>query len=337
MRADSAVGGGARTERDGAPPGGRRAGSVAAVIAGLALVLSFTFTAGAEAASRPIVSTGAANAVSYGSANLTGSLNPNGSDTSYYFQYGVTQAYGGQTTIADAGAGTHTVSVTLPVTGLQPLTVYHYRLVAVNGAGPTIGGDRTLLTTRIPLSLQILAAPNPVPFGGAVTVQGTLSGTGNANRAVVLQANTFPFAAGFQSILNPQLTLATGAFSFTVPGLTQATQYRVITATSPPVISPVAVESVAVVVSSHLGHARRAHFVRVFGTVTPAEDGAQVGVLRTVRGRGLLVGGTTLRHRDANSSSFSTVVPSRSGVYRVLVRVTNGAQISSYGQVLAIR
>jgi len=34
-------------------------------------------------------------------------------------------------------------------------------------------------------------------------VQGTLSGTGGGNRAVVLQGEVFPFSAGFQNLGNP--------------------------------------------------------------------------------------------------------------------------------------
>ena len=102
------------------------------------------------------------------------------------------------------------MTVRLAICGLQPLTVYHYRLVAVNSSGATIGDDEKLLTTKVPLSLAILSSPNPVTFGGTVTVQGTLSGTDNANRVVVLQANPFPFTAGFQNVGNPGLTLANG-------------------------------------------------------------------------------------------------------------------------------
>ena len=115
------------------------------------------------------------------------------------------------------------------------------------------------------------------------------------------------------------------------------TQFRVVTVTNPPVASPIAVEAVAVRVESHVRRARRPHHARIFGTVTPAEDGAQVAILRITRGRGVLVGGTTLRHRNATSSSFSRVVPVRRGIYRVLVRVTNGAQVSNYSQPLLIR
>jgi len=290
----------------------------------------------AQAASLPAVSTGHAREVSYGSATLTGTLNPHGSDTSYYFQYGLTKAYGGQTAIADAGSGTSSVAVSLPVTGLQPLSVYHYRLVAVNGSGAAIGGDHSLLTTKVPLTLAILSSPDPILYGGTVVVQGTLSGTDNGNREVVLQANSFPYTAGFQNVGNPEVTLANGSFSFVVPGLTQVTQYRVLATASPPVVSPVAVENVAVRVESHVGRTRRRHFARIFGTVTPAEEGMQVGILRITRGHGALVGGTILRHLNATSSQFSRVVPVTAGVYRVLVRVTGGAQVSAYGSPLLI-
>jgi hypothetical protein len=278
---------------------------------------------------RPTVTTGPAAQVSYGSAVLTGSVNPHGSDASYYFQYGLTKQYGGQTAIADAGAGTRDVNVSAPIAGLQPLTVYHYRLIGVNSAGATIGGDRTLLTTKVPLSLQILDAPDPVAFGGSMVIQGTLSGTGNGNREVVLQGNVFPFTAGFANVGNPELTTATGGFSFPVLGLTETTQFRVVTTTNPPVVSPVGFEEVAVGVEAHVGRSRRHHHVRVFGIVTPAENGMQVGIMRVVHGGSRLAAGGSLHPRNASSSQFSIAVPHRRGVYYVLVRVTNGAQVSS--------
>jgi hypothetical protein len=311
----------------------RRAG---AAIAGAAIAAVVFAGAAQAAAPAPTASTGKASQVSFGSAVLTGSVNPRGTDTSYYFQYGLTKVYGAQSAIADAGAGTHSLPVALAIAGLQPLTVYHFRLVAVSAAGVAFGSDRTLLTTKVPLSLAILSSPNPVLFGGTAIVQGTLSGTGNANRPVALQVNALPAAAGFVSVGNAELTTATGGFSFPLLSLGQSLQLRVATLTNPPVFSPVVVENVAVRVDSHVGRTRRAHFARIFGTVTPAEDGMQVGILRITHGRGVLVAGATLHHRTPSTSKFSRVVRVRSGVYRVLVRVTNGAQVSNYGQPLVI-
>jgi hypothetical protein len=307
------------------------------LLAGAATFAALALPAAAHAASAPKASTGPARDISYGSATLSGTVNPSGSNTSYYFQYGPTKAYGGQTAIADAGAGTGNVGVRLAITGLQPITVYHYRLVAVNAAGVATGVDRAFKTEKVPLSLAILASPNPVAFGGAVTIQGTLSGTSNVNRAVVLQADVFPFTAGFQSVGNPELTTATGSFSFTVPALTSITSFRVFTPTSTPVISPIAGVNVAVRVSSHVARVKRRGFARIYGTVTPAVNGAQVGVLRIAKGHGILAGGTVAKPKNASSSQFSRVVRVSKGAYRVLVKVAPGAVVSAYGTPLLIR
>ena len=77
------------------------AGSRASIVL-VALLVALALPALAQAASRPTVSTGSAKQVSFGSALLTGSVNPNGANTSYYFQYGPTRALGFQSAIADA-------------------------------------------------------------------------------------------------------------------------------------------------------------------------------------------------------------------------------------------
>ncbi len=80
------------------------------------------------------------------SANLAGGVYPNGLDTTYYWQYGTTNAYGQQTASADAGAGHTPVGFTGALSGLTPSTTYHYRLVASNSAGTSYGYDFSLTT-----------------------------------------------------------------------------------------------------------------------------------------------------------------------------------------------
>jgi hypothetical protein len=314
----------------------RSTAAALAVLVSLALLVP---AAGAQALLlKPLVTTGVASSVSYGSAYLVGRIDPRGSSTSYYFQYGPTRAYGSQTAVANAGASTGSVKVAVPVLGLAPITTYHFRLIAVNAAGATTGGDRSFRTSSIPLSLAILASPNPVLYGGTATIQGTLTGTGNGNAEVLLQANPFPYTQGFADTGNPELTTAAGGFSFPVLGLTEATQFRVVTTTRVPVISPVTIEGVAVRVEAHVGRTRRRHHARIYGTVTPAVDGMEVAIMRIAGGRNMLVAGTVLRHRNATSSRFSRVIRvHRGAVYRVLVRVTNGAQSSNYSEPLFIR
>jgi hypothetical protein len=306
----------------------------AAVVIGLA---ALAMTSTAQAISPPSAWTGGASGVSFGSATLSGSLNPHGSDTAYYFQYGATKSYGLQTNIPGAGAGTGTTHVALAVSGLQPLTLYHYRLVAVNAGGPAFGADRTFMTSKVPLSLAILGSPDPVSYGGPLTVQGTLSGTGNADTAVVLQANPFPYTAGFADVGNPELTTAAGGFSFPVLSLTQSTQFRVVTTAKSPVISPVALESVAVQVSAHAGRIGPRHRALFYGTVTPAVDGMQVGLMRVVHGHDVLSGATVLKHSTTHSSRYSVIATAKAGVYRVFVEVTNGALTSSFSAPFFVR
>ncbi len=75
---------------------------------------------------------------------LSGAVNPNASDTRYYFQYGKTTAYGSNTPTlpgVDIGSGVSNYPVSANVTDLTPGENYHFRLVATNAAGTTYGGD----------------------------------------------------------------------------------------------------------------------------------------------------------------------------------------------------
>ncbi len=319
-----------RRERSAHRPLKRCPGALVGTAAMIALT-AMSAPAGAATIGPPAVSTGGASLVSFDSATLNGSLNPKGRDTSYYFQYGATKLYGLQTGVLDAGSATKPVHVSVAIGGLTPLTVYHYRLVAVNASGPAIGTDRSLLTRKVPLSLAILASPNPVPYGGTVTIQGTLSGTDNANREVVLQANPFPYTAGFQNIGNPELTNAQGGFSFPVLGSTLSTQFRVVTTTKTAVVSPVAAEGVAVLVKARAGRIGRQHRAHFSGTVTPALDGMKIAIMRIVHGRDVLVSGAVLEHAGAHSSRFRKLARHvRRGEYRIFVQVTSGALVSTF-------
>jgi hypothetical protein len=296
-------------------------------------------SAAAAAQPAPSVSTGGVRDVSYSTAILTGTINPRGADTDYYFQYGATSGYGAQTPLAPVGNGTGGMAVSQPLIGLNALSTYHYRLVAIGPGGTAHGADRKFATPRIPLALAIAGVPNPVTFGSPLNVVGTLSGTGNGNREVVLQAKPFPYIAEFANVGNPELTNATGGFSFPFLGLTQNAQVRVVSVGKPIVISPTIIESVAVSISAHVRHTRRHHYVRFYGSVRPAVVGAGVAFERlTPGGRYALVSGTSTKTGSSASSRFSRVVHiRRPGVYRVLVRVTNGSQVSNNSKTLLIK
>jgi hypothetical protein len=83
------------------------------------------------------------------SAELRGTVDPNGSAATYYFQYGPDATYGTNVPAlpASVGSGNSPLAVAQQVTGLLPETTYHYRLVADNGVGgPVFGADQTFTT-----------------------------------------------------------------------------------------------------------------------------------------------------------------------------------------------
>jgi hypothetical protein len=82
------------------------------------------------------------------SAWLSGRVNPKGSASSYRFEWGKTTAYEHQAPSPDgnAGAGGTEGGVLQEVTGLEPDTTYHYRLVAESAQGVAVGADRTFRT-----------------------------------------------------------------------------------------------------------------------------------------------------------------------------------------------
>jgi hypothetical protein len=312
--------------------GNRRSGLVGLLVLS---ALALAPASQAVAASAPSASTGASSNVTYSSAILYGYVGARGLLTNYYFEYGATSTYGAQTPLAPAGNDTSTVKVSQAVTGLQAGITYHYRVVAAGPGGTTKGGDRTFKTPKIPLSVALVGVPNPVVFGSPFVVEGTLSGTGASTHAIVLQANPFPYTAGFKTVGSPELTSATGGFSFPFAGLSENTQLRVVTVGTPVVTSPVVLENVAVRISFHVGRAHRRGYVRLYGTVAPAEVGALVGFQRLVAGgRTVNQGGTVVKSGTPTVSKFSGALRVRRGrnrnLYRALVRVNDGAHVSAY-------
>jgi multidrug efflux pump subunit AcrA (membrane-fusion protein) len=96
-----------------------------------------TFTT--TAAAKPTVITGSASGALTASVTLSGSVNPSGSDTKYWFEYGTTTAYGSKTKLVDAGSGISVSQVSATLTGLKPDTEYVFRLLARNKFGTSTG------------------------------------------------------------------------------------------------------------------------------------------------------------------------------------------------------
>ncbi|HEX6229052.1 MAG TPA: hypothetical protein VFZ41_06260, partial [Solirubrobacterales bacterium] len=114
------------------------------------------------------------------SAKLKAHFTGNGEETKYYFEWGTTTAYGNQSHVPpgeSVGSPTELTNLSFDVSGLQPDTEYHYRVVASNPQGNSPGNDRTFKTLPAVQSLTTLPASDV----GArfATLHGSYEGDGD--------------------------------------------------------------------------------------------------------------------------------------------------------------
>ena len=103
----------------------------------------------------PTAATLSASTVAPGSAVLNAIVNPQGTATTCYFQYGVTTNYGAFSATNALPPATNSVAGFTSISGLSPGTLYHYRVLATNLAGAATGQDVTFTTTSLlPPQLQ---------------------------------------------------------------------------------------------------------------------------------------------------------------------------------------
>lgn len=97
----------------------------------------------------PLVDTSDAAHLEVDAARLLGGVNPRNAATSYHFEWGETTDYGERLPADDVGVGSGGVRVAAAqrLTGLEPGTTYHFRLVAENSEGHVSRGDDRTFTT----------------------------------------------------------------------------------------------------------------------------------------------------------------------------------------------
>jgi hypothetical protein len=202
--------------------------AVSGEVSGLLPSTTYTFcvraanTAGETATSAPVTFKTTATAATVGeetftevgsaSATLHAPVDPGGSPTSYFFEYGTSTSYGTSTPTVPAGAGSVPVSVLATIGGLQPETTYHFRAVARNGEGSNPGADATFNTYpeethglpdhRGYEAVSPLDNPDTGVFpgrperaaanGSAVTYVGGASNTGGNGQPVILTSQIRP-------------------------------------------------------------------------------------------------------------------------------------------------
>jgi hypothetical protein len=173
----------------------------------------------------PTVTTGAADFLGSATATLTGTVNPNGADTTDHFEYGTTTSYTQSTPALDAGAGRAGLSVSASLSGLKPDTTYHYELVASNSPGPASGADQTFATPAASAKPAVTtSAPTAITASGA-----TLHGTVDPNNAETTYAFDYGPSSSYGTFTaSTQLLPAGGAepVSASLTGLSAGTEYH---------------------------------------------------------------------------------------------------------------
>ncbi|MGA9860032.1 MAG: fibronectin type III domain-containing protein [Solirubrobacteraceae bacterium] len=176
----------------------------------------------------PAVTSAAATNVNSAGATLNGSVNPNGQDTSYAFDWGTTTSYGHETPFTSAGAGTTANSISAAIAGLTPGTTYHFRAIAKNAAGTSNGSDESFATSTPTPSVPAPAASTGTASqlsSTALRVNGSLNPKG--------QATTYFFQYGTTTgygLQTPPVNAGSGASTEAVHavlgGLTGNTTYH---------------------------------------------------------------------------------------------------------------
>jgi Concanavalin A-like lectin/glucanases superfamily len=111
----------------------------------------------------PYAQTAEAYGTNESEAVLAAIVNPQGQETTYRFQYGLTASYG-QTAPEAPEVNEEPVSADEPIEveewigGLEPGTTYHYRVIATNQAGTAIGQDQTVTTEGVAPKALLLGA-----------------------------------------------------------------------------------------------------------------------------------------------------------------------------------
>jgi hypothetical protein len=103
----------------------------------------------------PAVTTKPPTAVTGSGATLNGTVNPSGLEAKYYFEYGPTASYGTKTSELSAGSGNSPVEESKAITGLEAGIEYHFRIVATNSEGTSVGKDETFKPEVSPIPGQL--------------------------------------------------------------------------------------------------------------------------------------------------------------------------------------
>lgn len=304
----------------------------------------------------PHFKTGNVTHVTGTSAQLEGIVYTEGVATSYYFQYGPTLAYGHVTkpVAVPIPSPIKPVGVGQAVTGLQP--GWHYRIVGIYlSEGKTVerpGKDRQFTGGKAAAERIELnggkRAPLTTMYGTAAALSGRLTGLKDVGQALELETMPYPYTGAFTAVPGTVITGAGGNFVFRLPKLTSGIELRVATLTPRPLLSPTLLVHVTPQITLRVRAAGHTGIFRVYGTVTPARNGAPLEFQQLLPQRASsknegprphAIAKTILKRASSSFSRFSVIVRLTGTYhYRVFVQLPQkGSVVSGVSADVEIR
>ncbi|MFZ2975236.1 MAG: fibronectin type III domain-containing protein, partial [Candidatus Moraniibacteriota bacterium] len=184
-------------------------------------VLVGIFSTGASvsfASSAPTITSGTATNITTTSADLNGLVNPNGDNTTAWFETPSDGPFQSQ----NLGSGSSDVSMlAYNLTGLTPGTLYTFKIVAGNSNGPTDSGFIFSFTTAVAPAPTIVSATTTNITTTSADLNGSINPNGDNTTAWFETPSDGPFQS--QNLGSGSSDVSMLAYSLT--GLTPSTTY----------------------------------------------------------------------------------------------------------------
>jgi hypothetical protein len=289
---------------------------------------------------KPTVRTEPASSITYESATLAGSVNPNGWAVSdCRLEYGPTQSLGSSAPcVPSPGSGSSEVSVSALAAGLDGGTLYYFRISATNGGGPSYGALRELTTPPGPPRL-VAEAPSDVT-GSSATLHGTVSAHGQTVGACAFEYEAIePFVHGGRTTpCSPPSIPSNGSVSVAAPasglfeGITYSLWLRLTTTMGDQFLGAPTEFTVPPVPTGP-----RPTVTKISAKKGPAAGGTSVTITGThlAEATSVWFGATKAASFTGGSDSSITAVTPASSSGKAMVRVTTASGGTSFGATKA--
>ena len=183
---------------------------------------------GGTSAVAPTATTAGASSITVSAATLNGSVNPNGTDTTAWFEWGTSSTLQSPATTAkkSIGAVTTLQSITESIGMLTQGTTYYYRVVAQNAGGITNGSIVSFTTAMPPSQPTVSTNAATLVTGTGAQLNGTAIPNGVATDAW-FEWGTSPTLASYTT--TPSQAIGAGktsvALNDSLAGLTTGQTY----------------------------------------------------------------------------------------------------------------